>query len=232
MTNFSFNTDPHIFKTIIKLMSNIDYHGYFTVNENGLTGSCTEKFIGMTFRINTELTKNKTTMVLSTPDISKFLRKVSKSDKLALSDTMDEFVITSIRKEMSVVSKLKKLCCQMVDIKFDDNVYKDGITVDSKNFFTGLIKTGDCDIVNIKQKGTGIIIEMCVDRISQSVTKLGDTDGEINFKSNYSLCKLLKLDGIQYVSPVITLCFCKGYPLKIIAMTNLGVIDFYIKPNE
>ena len=239
MTSFLFNTDPHILKTVIKLMLSIDYHSYFTVSENGLTGSCVHESndIGVSFKINTELTtfKNKTTLVLATPDISRFLRKVSKSDKLTLSDTTDEFVITSCRKDMSVMSKLRKLNRQFVDNKFDDDAYRaGGVTVDSKIFFTGLIKIGDCDTVNIKQKGTGVVIEMCVDRIRQSVTKLGDTDGQsqINFESNYSLCKLLKLDGIQYVSPVITLCFRNGYPLKITAPTNLGHIVFYIKSIE
>ena len=233
MTSFSFNTDPYILKTVIKLMTNIDYHGYFTVSENGLTGDCVSESqnIGMSFRINAELTtfKNKTIMVLATPDISRFLKRVSKTDKLTLSDTKDEFVITSVRRKMSVVSKLRKLNSQIVDNKFDDDVYKIGVSVDSKNFFTGLIKIGDCDTVNIKQKRTGVVIEMCVDRIRQSVTELEDTDGPTNFESNYSLHNLLKLSDIQFVSPVISLCFQEGYPLRITAPTNLGSIVFYIK---
>ena len=235
MTSFSFNTDPYILKTVIKLMSLIDYRGYFTVSENGLTGSCINESqdIGMSFSTNAELTtfKDKTIMVLATPDISRFLKRVSKTDKLTLSDTKDEFVITSVRKKMSVVSKLRKLNSQIVDNKFDD-AYSTGVTVDTKNFFTGLMSIGDCDTVNIKQKGNGVIIEMCVDRIRQSVVKLGDTDGpqgQTKFESNYSLYNLSKLSDIQNVSPVLTLCFRNGYPLRITASTNLGSIAFYIK---
>ena len=235
MTSFEFSTDPHILKTVIKLMYNIDYYGYFTVSKNGLAGSCANGSNGMTFRINTELTtfKNKTTMVLLTPDISKLLKKVAKADKLTLSDTIDEFVITSSRKQMLVVSKLRKLHSQFVYNKFNNDVYHTTVTVDSKNFFTGLVRIEGCDIVNIKQKGAGVIIEMCVDKITQSVTKLGDcADDQINFESNYSLNKLLKLDGIQHVSSVLKLCFCNGYPLQITAPTNLGEIVHYIKPTE
>ena len=242
MTSFSFSTNPYILKTVIKLMTNIDYHGYFTVSENGLTGTCTNEStdIGMSFSTNAELTtfKNKTIMVLATPDISRFLKRVSKSDKLTLSDTKDEFVITSTRKKMSVVSKLRKLNSQLREIKFDD-AYHSGVTVDTKNFFTGLMNIGDCDTVNIKQKGAGVVIEMCVDRIRQSVTKLGacgehssDTDGpqgQTNFESNYSLYNLLKLSDVQFVSPVLTLSFRDGYPLRITAPTNLGSIAIYIK---
>ena len=235
MTSFSFSTDPYILKTVIKLMSNIDYHGCFVVTENGLTGSCINepKTIGMSFSTNAELTtfKNKTTMMLATPDISRFLKRVSKTDKLTLSDTKDEFVITSTRKKMSVVSKLRKLNSQLVDNKFDDS-YHTGVTVDTKNFFTGLMSIGDCDSVNIKQKGSGLVIEMCVDRIRQSVTKLGDTDGKINFDSNYTLYDLLKLSDVQYVSSVLTLSFRDDYPLRITAPTNLGSIAFYIKSIE
>ena len=218
-------------------MSGIDYYGYFTVSGSGLTGSCVNESndIGMSFRLNAELTtfKGKTTMVLVTPEILRFLRKVSKSDKLTLSDTNNEFVITSSRKDMSVVSKLKKLNRQMVDSRFDDDAYDTGVTVDSKNFFTALIKIGDCDTVNIQQKGTGVVIEMFVDKIRQSVTKLGACSDlrsdTVNFESNYNLDKLLKLDAIQYISPVITLCFRNGYPLRITAPTNLGEIVLYIK---
>ena len=232
MTSFSFNTDPYILKTVIKLMSNIDYHGCFVVTENGLTGDCINESqtIGMSFSTNAELTtfKNKTIMVLATPDISRFLKRVSKTDKLTLSDTKDEFVITSVRKKMSVVSKLRKLNSQLVDNKFDD-AYSTGVTVDTKNFFTALMDIGDCDKVNIKQKGSGVVIEMCVDRIRQSVTKLGDTDGQINFESNYSLYNLVKLSDVQFVSPVLTLSFRSGYPLRITAPTNLGSIAIYVK---
>ena len=234
MTSFSFNTDPHILKTIIKIMSNIDYYGYFTVTENGLTGDCanTSGDITMSFKTNAELTifKKRGVMVLATPHISKFLKRVSKSDKLTLSDTEDEFVITSNGKKMSVVSRLKKLRKQPILIHFDD-VYQGvtGVTVDSKNLLTGLISIGDCETVNIKQKGTGVIMEMCVDSIRQSVVILGDTNGKTSFDADYSLKKLLKLSDVQYVSPLLTLYFREGYPLKITVQTNLGVIDFYIK---
>ena len=237
MTSFSFSTNPHIIKTIIKLMSGIDYHGYFTVTENGLTGSCinTSNDIGMTFKTNAELTtfKDRITMALSSPDISRLLKRVLKTDKLTLSDTKDEFVITSSGKKMSVVSRVKKLRRQIIDTHFDD-VYQDitGVTVDSRSFFTGLIGIGDCDTVNIKQKGTGVVIEMCVDGVRQSVTKLGDTGGQTNFDSNYSLDKLLKLSGVQYASPVLVLYFRVGFPLKVTARTNLGDIDFYLRTTK
>lgn len=232
--NFEFKTDPYIFKTIIKLMSDIDYYGYFTVTKNGLTGTCVNDngSICMTFNINAELSifKSRTTMVLASQEISRLLKRVSKTDKLTISDTNDEFVITSDRKKMTVESRVMKLNNQLVNIHFDDS-YETGVTVESKNFFTGLIDIGDCQTVNIKQKGTGIIIEMCVDKVRQSVTKLGDTDGKTNFSSNYNLSRLLKLSPIQFVSPVFTLCFRKGYPLRITAPTNIGHIVFYIKPS-
>ena len=235
--NFEFKTDPYILKTITKLMSEIDYHGYFTVSKDGLSGTCVHESnnIGMLFNTRVELTvfKNSTMMVLATPDISRLLRKVSKTDKLTLSDTDNEFVIGSIGKKMSVESRMKKLRKQIVVNHFPD-VYQDitGITVDSKNFFTALIDIGDCDIVNIKQKGSGVVIEMNVDRVRQSVTKLGACEGKTNFNSDFSILKLMKLKGVEFVSPLLTLYFRTGYPLKITAQTNLGVIEFYIKSYE
>ena len=232
--NFEFKTDPHILKTITKLMSEIDYHGYFTVSKDGLSGSCVHESndIGMTFNTKAELTvfKKGRTMVLATPDISRLLRKVSKTDRLTLSDTDNEFIIASFGKKMSVESRMKKLRKQIVVNNFPD-VYQDitGVTVDTKNFFTALIGIGDCDIVNIKQKGTGVVLGMSVDRVRQSVTKLGDTDGQTNFESDFSILKLMKLKGVEFVSPLLTLYFRTDYPLKITAQTNLGVIEFFIK---
>ena len=235
--NFEFKTDPHILKTIIKLMSDIDYHGYFTVSKDGLSGTCVcgSTNIGMIFKTKAELStfKNKVTMVLVSPDISRLLRKVSKTDELTLSDTDNEFVIASVGKKMSVESRIRKLCKQIVVNHFSD-VYQNiiGITVDSKNFFTALIGIGDCDIVNIKQKGSGVVLGMSVDRVKQSVTKLADTDGQTNFNSDFSIVKLMKLRGVEFVSPLLTLYFRTGYPLKITAQTNLGVVEFFIKPYE
>ena len=234
MTSFEFKTDPYIFKTIMRLMSNIDYHGYFTVDKNGLSGACINdsENICMKFMSNAELStlKDKATMILVPQELSKLLRKVARTDQLTLSDTKDEFVMTSLGKKMSVVSKVRKLNRQQRIIKLDDNAYQIGVTVDTKSFFTGLMDIGDCETVNIKQKGNGLVIEMCVDKIRQSVTELGDTDGQTNFSSDYDLSRFLKIKDVQNVSSVLTISFKMGRPLRITAPTNIGHIVFYIKP--
>ena len=186
----------------------------------------------MKFMSNAELStlKNNATMVLVPQELSKLLRKVARTDQLTLTDTNDEFVMASSGKKMTVVSKVKKLNAQKRIISTDDNAYQIGVTVDSKNFFTGLMDIGDCETVNIKQKGNGLVIEMCVDKIRQSVTELGDTDGQTNFRSDYDLSKFLKIKDVQNVSSVLTLSFKVGYPLRITAPTNIGHIVFYIKP--
>ena len=230
--NFEFKTDPYILKTFIKLMSDVDHHGYFTVTDDGMSGICINSNynICMKFKTKAELTKfkGKTTMVLSTPNINRLLKRVSRTDKLTLSDTDKEFVITSSGKKITTVSGIKKLNSQLKDFNCELNDAHSA-TVESKNFFVALTLIGDCDKVNIKQKGTGVVVGMCVDHIKQSVTELGDCDGQTNFESNYSLHKLLKLKGVESVSPLLTLYFRKGFPLRIVAQTNLGVIDFYVK---
>ena len=234
MTSFEFNADPYTLKTTIKMMLDINCHGYFTVTQSGLTGSCISESEGtaMTFMLGAELTtfKYNTPMVLSSQDLSRLFKRVTKKDKLTLSDTKDGFVITSVKKNMSIVSKIKKLNTQFKIIRFDDSAYNNDVNVDSKNFFIALASIGDCDIVNIKQQGTGVVIKMCIDKIKQSVAKLGDTDGDIKFSSDYDLYSLLKIRDVQNVSSVLTLSFKMGYPLRITAPTNVGHIVFYIKP--
>ena len=81
--------EPHVFKTMIGLMSELDPMCYFTVNRFGMKASCQDerRRIAMNFKILPSTVSmfecyQKTNMIFITDNLRKFLKKVAKTDIL------------------------------------------------------------------------------------------------------------------------------------------------------
>lgn len=103
--NFTLKTcDPSVLKTVVAMMYDLGPWGYFSATKDGVKLTCEDSdygIIGMKFEIKPEkismfVCTKDTKVVFLTNNILNYLKKVSRTDTLKLSDKQRELELYSV----------------------------------------------------------------------------------------------------------------------------------------
>ena len=178
-------------------------------------------------------------------DMINYLKKVSRSDTLKISDDDRNIELYSVsqKKDMSVKTTFRKSNAEYVHYSFPEKIYDSpGVLVNTKDFFTACentnnnISNDDC-ITKMKLIGKfGLEIGFYTEFVSRCVTRLGDIES-VSIKSifdtrpeyTFKTKKIMMLKKIQTILPKIRLYFKSGFPMLMVAGTSLGPLKFLIQ---
>ena len=252
--NFSLKTtESSVLKTIFSIVSELSPFGYFAVTKGGVKMTC-EELDHAAIKMKFEIIPDKLLMfqhhhdlfqAFHPSDMISYLKKVSRNDKLKISDDDRNIELYSVgqKKDMSVSTTIRKSNAEYVDYSFPEKLYDSpGILVSTKDFFSACENTNnnipnDRSVTRMKLIGkSGLEIGFETELVSRCVTRLGDIEStyikhifnnipEYTFKTQ----KIMMLKKIQTISPKIGLNFRSGLPMLLIAETSLGPLKFLIQ---
>ena len=252
--NFSLKTNESaVLKTVLSMMSDLSPFGYFAVTKDGLKFTSKEfeyDCVKMRFEVSPEKVSvlechRDTFQAFHPSDIVNYLKKVSRSDTLYISDDDYNIIMYSVsqKKDMSVRTTFRKSNAEYIEYSFLDDVYdSQGILVDTKDFFTACENT-NTNISNktkIKLIGEfGLEVSFDTEFVSRCVTRLGDVNS-VSIESifnrrpvyTFQTQKIMMLKKIQTLSPKIRLYFKSGFPMMIVSETTLGPLKFLVDACE
>ena len=251
--NFSLKTnDSSVLKTVVSIMSEISPFGYFAVTKDGVKMTCKEldyDEIKMKFETKSEKLlmfehHQDLLQAFHPSDVMNYLKKVSRSDTLKISDNDKNFELYSVsqKKDMSVKTTFRKSNGEYVDYSFPEESYSTpGVLVNTRDFFTACENTisnisNDDSVTKMKLIGKfGLEVGFETEFVSRCVTRLGDIESEgikhiFNTKPEYTFKTqgIMMLKKIQTISPKIRLYFESGFPMLMVAETSLGPLKFLI----